>query len=397
MATGDLRGARAALSSRETPLVLVVDDDPEQLRLVTRKLAGYGYRTLQSDRGEAALELFQAHLPNLVLLDALMPGMDGFQLCRAIKALRVGREIPVIMVTGLEDDASVEAAFGVGAEEYVAKPIRWVVLRQRIRLLLRTQQVELERLRALDEIRRQHDKLAFERHHIENIIQNMRRSRRFSPRNNRVLMAPVESTTGDILLSMCRRDGVQHILVGDFTGHGLPAAIGGPMVAEMFYTMTEKGHAILEILGEINDKLFRKMPTFLFMAACCMEIDYARERVSVWNGGFPEVLIYGGGQVTARHVSREVPMGILDRSHFKPELTRSSFKRGERLFAFSDGIVEVQDRDGHMLGMTAVEALLARLIREDHDLQWLETQAARFRGGCEQADDITVVEVIHSE
>ncbi|MBF0604669.1 MAG: response regulator [Nitrospirae bacterium] len=117
-------------------LILIVDDDPDILLFLRHKLIREGYDVVESDNGHTALERFASLAPDLVLLDANLPGQDGFQTCAAIKATEEGADIPIVMVTGFDDDQSVERAFEAGAEEYVTKPIRWPVLRQRIRLIL---------------------------------------------------------------------------------------------------------------------------------------------------------------------------------------------------------------------------------------------------------------------
>ncbi|MBF0141014.1 MAG: response regulator [Magnetococcales bacterium] len=117
-------------------LILVVDDDPDIRTFLRHKLVREGYDCVEADDGHQSLEQFSSLQPDLVLLDANLPGMDGFLTCAAIKALDNGCDIPVVMITGMDDDHSVERAFDSGAEEYVTKPIRWPVMKQRIRLIL---------------------------------------------------------------------------------------------------------------------------------------------------------------------------------------------------------------------------------------------------------------------
>jgi len=117
-------------------LILVVDDDPDIRLFLRHRLVREGYDILEAEDGNQALERFGNMMPDLVLLDANLPGLDGFQTCASMKALEGGSDIPIVMITGLDDDDSVDRAFAAGAEEYVTKPIRWPVLKQRIRLIL---------------------------------------------------------------------------------------------------------------------------------------------------------------------------------------------------------------------------------------------------------------------
>lgn len=123
---------------KNPPLILVVDDE-KTLRLVLRRaMEKEGYRIAEAIDGEQCLETCQQLKPDLVLLDAMMPEMDGFTCCAQLPTL-LGDECPaVLMITTLNDKASVDRAFEVGAADYVTKPIDWPVLYQRVRRLLQT-------------------------------------------------------------------------------------------------------------------------------------------------------------------------------------------------------------------------------------------------------------------
>ncbi|MBM7868083.1 EAL domain-containing protein [Heliobacterium gestii] len=124
------------------PLILVADDDRAMRLLVRRALEKDGYAVIEAEDGAAALETYEKAEPDIVLMDVLMPGMDGFAVCAALQKLPRNRRVPVLMITGLEDDASVEKAFASGATDYITKPLHWAVLRQRVRRLLLARQTE---------------------------------------------------------------------------------------------------------------------------------------------------------------------------------------------------------------------------------------------------------------
>ncbi|WP_052128826.1 GAF domain-containing protein [Neosynechococcus sphagnicola] len=122
----------------DSALILVVDDDAFTRRLLRMELERAGHQVIEAENGEAGLRLFCQCKPEIVLLDALMPVMDGFTCCSHIQALPGGDRTPVLMITGLEDQRSVDQAFAAGATDYVTKPIHLPVLRQRVRRLLQT-------------------------------------------------------------------------------------------------------------------------------------------------------------------------------------------------------------------------------------------------------------------
>lgn len=124
------------------PLILVVDDDQATRLMLRRSLERDGYRVEEACDGAQAIEVFGRDHPDLVLMDAVMPGMDGFAACAKVRSLPGGDLTPVLIITGLDDEESVNRAFESGASDYVHKPIRWAVLRQRVRRMLTESRAE---------------------------------------------------------------------------------------------------------------------------------------------------------------------------------------------------------------------------------------------------------------
>ena len=133
-------------SKRSAPLVMVVDDD-QAVRLLARETLEYsGFLVWDAETGEQALEAFEEKVPDIVLLDVMMPGMDGFSVCSAIRAFEAGRDTPVLMMTGLDDLESIECAYRAGATDFITKPINWHILSYRVNYMLRASGA-LEQLR----------------------------------------------------------------------------------------------------------------------------------------------------------------------------------------------------------------------------------------------------------
>ncbi|MDB5805668.1 MAG: hypothetical protein JWN73_2990 [Betaproteobacteria bacterium] len=136
--------------SPATDLVLLVDDDPVARMLTASVLTQNGMTVREAGSGSEALAAFREHLPDCVLLDALMPGMDGFAACEALRHLPGGSQVPVLMLTGLEDEESIARAYEAGATDFFVKSSQWTLLAQRTRYLLRASRMrqELEQSRA---------------------------------------------------------------------------------------------------------------------------------------------------------------------------------------------------------------------------------------------------------
>jgi CheY-like chemotaxis protein/nitrogen-specific signal transduction histidine kinase len=118
------------------PLILIVDDDEMVRALLCQKMAEDGYQIVTAKNGEEALIIYQEIQPDVVLMDGVMPAMDGFECCEQLQLLPGGDLTPVLMITGLDDNSSLDRAYQVGAADYITKPIHWAVLRQRVKRLL---------------------------------------------------------------------------------------------------------------------------------------------------------------------------------------------------------------------------------------------------------------------
>ena len=128
--------------SEQVDRILIADDDRSMRLALMNVLDSDGYELYEVENGKQALEYCRKNMPDLVLLDAMMPEMDGFTACKEIRALENGRHIPILIVTALDDEESVEKAFKVGTTDYLPKPVHFAVLRQRISRLLHAASVE---------------------------------------------------------------------------------------------------------------------------------------------------------------------------------------------------------------------------------------------------------------
>lgn len=138
----------------QPPLVLIVDDDKSLRMLLTLAMEKEGYRVAQARDGAQCLADYITLSPDLILMDAMMPGMDGFTCCTQLQALPMGNQTPVLMITVLDDQESVDQAFAAGATDYITKPIHWAVLRQRVRRLIHQSQLYRQLEAANQELRR---------------------------------------------------------------------------------------------------------------------------------------------------------------------------------------------------------------------------------------------------
>ncbi|MBC7482156.1 MAG: EAL domain-containing protein [Rhizobacter sp.] len=141
----------------EQPKVLLVDDDEVNLLLTSIALREHGFLITEATSGERAIEILGGWVPDVVVLDALMPGLDGFQTCRELRVLPGFESLPVLMLTGLDDDASITRAYEAGASDFFVKSTQWRLLAGRLRYLLRAARVRSELERSKSRLARAQD------------------------------------------------------------------------------------------------------------------------------------------------------------------------------------------------------------------------------------------------
>ena len=130
--------AASTAPSPETPVVMIVDDDFSARLQVRFTLENAGFEVMEAASGQEALDLWSTRQPDLILLDVIMPDMDGFATCRALRTLPGAAHLPVVMVTGLEDTETIIQSFNAGATDFIIKPINMLILGYRARFWLRS-------------------------------------------------------------------------------------------------------------------------------------------------------------------------------------------------------------------------------------------------------------------
>jgi len=367
------------------PTILVVDDTPENID-VLRGILGANYTIKIANSGQLALKITAAQHPDLILLDVMMPGMDGHEVCRQLKADPLTRAIPVIFITARAETGDEVQGLALGAADYLTKPVVPAIVKARVQTQLALRQVrrELEETNLI---------LSDEKELLEDIVARMRSASPFDGRKVLHIQSSLEKTCGDIVLSAYRPDGAQHVLVGDFSGHGLPAAFGGPLVSYIFYHLSAEGRTMRHILQEINRILCRQLPTQLYMAAGALELSPDRKRVMVWNCGLPPVLCLSAVHGMTRISSSGLPLGISESTDtFEPH-EQTGMESGMHIYLYSDGITEAVSVEQELYGQARLEALMLRIHREQLPLEMVWRELDAYCGGQGLSDDAVMVEV----
>ncbi|MBN4079362.1 SpoIIE family protein phosphatase [Beggiatoa alba] len=398
--SNDSLGKQYPLSEHGKPIkVLVADDDIPNRLILQAILENQGYSVLLADDGLQALEMFCCELPDLVLMDIKMPNMDGYEATRRIKSMNGDTFVPVIFLTATTDSEGLAKCVESGGDDFLVKPYNRVLLQARIEALLRIRDLYSTVQHQRNELASHQKRLDRERQLAKRLFTNIIESGALNVPYVQSMFSPMSLFSGDILMAAAKPSGGLHVLLGDFTGHGLAAAIGALPVSSVFYGMTAKGYSIAEIVTEINLKLKAILPTDMFLAACVIDINPSSHTLSVWNGGIPPVLIYGEEeQEIVRTVPPlHLPLGVIDNAGFNRRVDVLEIRQGDRVFIHSDGITETLDPSGSMFGRERLEQIFVNNKQSVDLFSDIRTALVDFLSGADQQDDMALIEIKYDQ
>ncbi len=380
------------MSLDERLSVLIAEDNAADRMLLSSIISRQGHRAITAANGLEAVAMFEQERPDLVLMDALMPVMDGFEAARRIK-LKAGEAlVPIIFLTSLTEGEALVRCLDAGGDDFLAKPYNRVILEAKIKAMDRLRRLQATVLEQRDLIARHNEHLLTEQRVAKAVFDKVAHSGCLDAPNIRYLQSPFAVFNGDLLLAAFKPSGGMHVLLGDFTGHGLPAAIGAMPLAEVFYGMTAKGYSLTEILREVNAKLKRILPVGVFCCATLLNISFQRRVCEVWNGGLPDGYLHRvatGERLPL--VSRHLPLGVLEPADFKDACEIYPLELGDRIFLLSDGVLETANPAEQMFGESRLLNVFAANRQPDLLFEEIQQALTAFRG--EAHDDVSMVEV----
>lgn len=378
--------------------ILIVEDDLTDRLLLSTIIKNDGHIVVEAINGLDAIEKFIEHQPDLVLMDALMPVMDGIEAANKIKTLAGENMIPVMFLTSLHDAESIAKCLDSGGDDFLEKPYSRITLRSKIIALSRLRNLHNTVLIQRDHIARHNAYLLHEQEVAKAVFNNIAHTGCVDSPNIKHVLSPMAIFNGDIFLVAKCPSGSIMAFLGDFTGHGLPAAIGTMPVAEIFYGMSQKGFAMDEILKEINKRLVKILPPGVFCCACAVQLDFRRNSIYVWNGGMPDVVVYKVNEKSFFTIkSFHLPLGILQTEKFISSTQEFEVNTGDRIYLCSDGILEEQNASTEMYGETRYLQVFKENTHVDNLFDEHIKALCDFSPGSNQSDDHSFVEIIFDE
>lgn len=245
-----------------------------------------------------------------------------------------------------------------------------------------------------DELRVLHDRVKHEQRLAGQLLSNVRRQGNIDVPGIRHVTTPLDFFNGDIVLVSPTPEGELRWLLGDFTGHGLSAAIGTIPIASSFYATSKKCVPFKESIETINDVLKALLPAGLFCAAAFLSLDRDNRELTVWNGGLPDVIVRTGrdGSLRTLH-SQSLPLGLVKSRELDVTPARVSVADSDEVFVYSDGLSEAESPDGELFGVKRIQEVLATAPNPGEGFDLLLSALGAFRGRVRQADDVSLVVV----
>jgi len=374
--------------------VLLVDDAPANIQIVNSILKDI-YKIRIATSGAKALELAKiTPLPNLILLDVMMPDMDGYEVCTQLKLRQDTRDIPVIFLTGQTHVDEETRGFDVGAVDYIHKPFSAAVVRARVQTHLALRGIREQLAQQLLTIQKELEtarqiQLSILPSEIPK-IEGLDIAARYVP------MAAVAGDFYDFIVVDEKRIG---ILVADVSGHGMPAALIASMLKVALSAQGAYAADPAQVLMGLNQALCGKFQHH-YVTAAYLFVDMQKRTLTYAGAGHPPLLLRDG---TSRRVRDVVENGLfLGRFPFA---TYSSvelpFRDGDRALLYTDGIAETANPAGVEFGTDCLKQFLAaeQSTSADHFAGQLLEELSRWsaRGSAEDLDDDITMVAIHAK
>ena len=373
--------------------ILIVDDLPVNRKLLRQMLERIdGYVVSEAINGKEAIDLFEKEDPDLILMDINMPGMDGLSATTEIKKNAGDIYIPIIFVTALTTDSALTNALASGGDDFISKPFDSDVLQSKISAHLRIRELNQQLGTKNKELNILNNNLVHEQELIEHFFNSALEQSFLDKKIINYHMSSMSAFNGDIFLVGRSPKGGLHVIMGDFTGHGLTAAMGTLPVAMIFFKMVASNAAVEDIACELNSQLYKLMPLSMFFAATLLELNEQGDILTTWMGGMPECYwVSKDGDLKGTIESKHMPLGILNETDFDSSTTIYNVSEDDKLYLYSDGVIETNNPAGEMFGDERLKEVL--ISNSDNCIDKVLSVLNEFRGAIAQNDDITLVEL----
>jgi serine phosphatase RsbU (regulator of sigma subunit) len=366
--------------------ILIVDDVKSNVDILVEALRDE-YKLGVALDGAAALRSVEKSPPDLVLLDIVMPGLDGYEVCQQLRAHESTREVPVIFLSSLEDVKNKAHGFEVGGNDYLTKPFEVLEIKARVRSLLKAKAYA-------DAVR-------------EAMARDLRIAREiqmgFLPASPadvtkgtgldvHAVMEPASQVGGDLYEVLRVSDQRVVVALGDVSGKGIPAALFMAVAVTVLRTLARQIAEPDEILSRLNDELAAQNPRGMFVTLQCLVFDLEQRRVSCAGAGHHQLAVVSPGRPPRLACPSSGRPAALSPSN-PVERETLSLTPGDTFVLFSDGVSEAMNPEEDFYGEERLLAVLAASsgATAAETVTRVLADVRAFTAGAKQSDDITVL------
>jgi len=368
--------------------ILLVDDNPMNLDLLKETLDGAGYRLLEAVNGPKAFELARLEVPDLILLDIMMPDMDGFEVCRLLRKDSLTSDIPVIFLSALDDMRDKVRGFELGAVDYIAKPFALEEVIARVNTHLTINQLKKKVQKQRDELESELQQVADAQRAL--LLKDLPDVCGFS-------LAVIYETSryagGDLFDVLPLSDDCWGILIADVEGHSSKAAMLMAMSCALMRSFSGDSNDPAEVLHYLNEQLC-KVSSSRIVTAIYAVYNARDKTLKLSRAGHLHPLLYrpttGVSEIACEGI---FPMGMKSYAGEKIPVEEIKLHSGDHLLFYTDGLIERRNGEDQMYGIDRLKAQLAKAVFESakRSLSNLRDDVETFAGGRPADDDQTLL------
>jgi len=382
-----------------TQKILVVDDERFNINVLVELLKP-SYKMMAAKNGQQALKAARsANPPDLILLDIMMPEMDGYEVCRQLKADEATRNIPVIFVTAMGETSDETKGLEVGAVDYLTKPISPPIVQARVK-------THLERKRQRDELQQAYQIIDAQKARMQeelNVGRDIQMSmvpQTFPPFPNRdefsiyAVLQPAREVGGDFYDFFFLDENRLCICVGDVSGKGVPAALFMAITRTLVKARAIDDISTASIITRVNDELSRDNKKYMFVTVFACILNLISGELTYTNAGHnPSFIRRKEGSIDRLDSLHGPVLGASPELAYKED--KAQLDKEDLLFIYTDGVTEARNLEKEFFQEERLSKLLAssEYNSAKDAVESIASEVRQFQGDAEQFDDITAVAV----
>lgn len=374
--------------------ILIVDEAPSDRLLLKTILEQLGHIVLLARNGEEAIDLFDPKRIQLVCLGILSTSYDSKCIALEIQRIANGVFVPVVFLSDDVDSVALSGCLKISGTDYISKPYNTTLIAAKLDAITRILIMQKTLAKQNEALSQYNEMLIYEQQVAKVVYENITHSNCLNDPALHTFHHGSHTFNGDVILAAYKPNGGMHLLLGDFTGQGLSAAIGALPLADIFFDWTKKGFLMRQILPEINARLKHILPSDMFCSAAFIDIKTNDKSIEVWNGGLPDLLFFSQSEEQPKRlISKNLPLGVLSPAEFEFAIDPVSFQAGDVLLGYSDGLHDAKTAQGESFCEAMFASLYNGEVVSNNGLSWLVERMAQ-EGVLEKPhDDISCLEV----